>query len=72
MNSLGLPDKKRYRTTDACALLGISADLFRWRIRTGKYPDSEFKDAKGRIFAFHELQKLYDIKHQNQLKGEKL
>jgi hypothetical protein len=49
VNDLGLPVKEHYRTQDACRILVISPDLFRYRIRTGKYPESTSVNGK-RIF----------------------
>jgi hypothetical protein len=42
------PDKPYYRTTDACGLLGIKPELFRYRLYTGKYPEVK-RDGKGRL-----------------------
>ncbi len=62
LNSLGIPDKPCYRTTDACALLGIRPDLFRYRLYTGKYP--EFKrDGKGRLFSLEDLKMLLEFSY---------
>ena len=60
LNSLGIEKKLHYRTTDACALLGIRPDLFRYRVYTGRYP--EFKrDAKGRLFSEDDLRLLVGL-----------
>jgi len=51
INELGLPAKEYYRTKDVCQCLGISPDLLRYRLRTGKYPESEIVNGK-RFFTY--------------------
>jgi len=38
-------------------MLGISPDLFRWKILFGKYPEVK-KDGRGRIFSLEGIDKL--------------
>ena len=63
LNSLGIPDKPYYRTTDVCALLGIKPELFRYRLYTGQYPEFP-RDGKGRRFSFEDLQILMRLSPQ--------
>jgi len=63
LNSLGIPDNPYYRTADVCSVLGITPELFRSRLYTGKYP--EFKrDGKGRLFSTEDLQMLIKLSQQ--------
>jgi hypothetical protein len=56
-----IPEKTRYRTADICEILGISPDLFRWRVLSGKYAEVK-KDGRGRIFALEDIDKLIQIR----------
>jgi hypothetical protein len=57
LNKFGLPEKSRYRTGDACAVLGISSDLLRWRFLTGKYSEVR-RDDRGRLFTLDDLEAI--------------
>jgi hypothetical protein len=61
LNKYGIPEKTRYRTADICQFLGISPDLFRWRIISGKYPEVK-KDGRGRIFTLEDIEMLAKIR----------
>lgn len=63
LNVLGIPDKPYYRTTDACTILGIKPELFRYRLYTGKYPEFA-RDGKGRLFSLEDLQMLMRLSQQ--------
>ena len=63
LNLLGIPDKPHYRTADACALLGIKPELFRYRLYTGKYPEVK-RDGKGRLFSLEDLNILMGLSQQ--------
>jgi hypothetical protein len=54
-------ENTRYRTADVCSVLGISPDLFRWRVLSGKYPDVK-KDGRGRVFTLEDIDKLVQIR----------
>jgi len=48
-NDLGLPVKDYYITADLCKVLRLLPDTFRYRIRTGKYPESRKIGGKRRF-----------------------
>lgn len=60
LNSLGIPEKRYYRTTDVCSVLGIKPELFRYRLYTGKYPEFP-RDRKGRLFTPDDLRLLLEL-----------
>jgi len=60
LNNLGMPARSRYRTSDVCALLGISPDLFRWRILHGRYPEVE-RDGWGRVFTLADIERIIKV-----------
>jgi len=60
-DKLDIPENTRYRTADICAILGISPDLFRWRVLSGKYAEVK-KDGRGRIFTLEGIDKLTQIR----------
>jgi len=39
INDIGLPEKDYYTTADICKILNLLPDTFRYRLRTGKYPE---------------------------------
>jgi DNA-binding transcriptional MerR regulator len=51
----GLPRKRHYNTKEVAKVLGISADLLRWRIKTGKYPDARRGNAGRRLFSVEDV-----------------
>jgi hypothetical protein len=51
----GLPRKRHYTTKEVATVLGISADLLRWRIKAGKYPDPTRGTARRRLFTIEEV-----------------
>ena len=51
----GLPRKRNYTTKDVAKVLGIGADLLRWRIKTGKYPDAKRGSAGRRLFTIDDV-----------------
>ena len=51
----GLPRKRRYTTKEVANVLGISPDLLRWRIKTGKYPDAQRGTAGRRLFTIDDV-----------------
>jgi hypothetical protein len=61
LNKFGIPENTRYRTADICAILGISPDLFRWRVLSGKYPEVK-KDGRGRLFTLEDIDMLIQIR----------
>jgi hypothetical protein len=61
LNKFGIPENTRYRTADICKVLGISPDLFRWRIISGKYPEVK-KDGRGGIFTLDDIETLVKVR----------
>jgi hypothetical protein len=60
LNKFGIPEKPRYRTADASVVLGISADLLRWRFLKGKYSEVS-RDARGRVYTIPDIERM--LKH---------
>jgi hypothetical protein len=60
-NEFGLPDALHYRTAVVFKVLGISADVFRWRLMVGKYPDQFEKDEWGRRFTPDDIRTLVSL-----------
>jgi hypothetical protein len=42
-----------------CAVLGITADLLRWRFLAGKCPEVP-RDKRGRLFSLEEIERLLE------------
>jgi len=51
----GLPRKRNYTIKGVAKVLGISADLLRWRIKFGKYPDPLRGEAGRRLFTIENI-----------------
>ena len=46
------------KTKEVAEVLGISADLLRWRIKSGKYPDARRDAAGRRLFSIEDVLRL--------------
>jgi len=61
MNDLGLPDKGFYTTGDLCRLLDLHPDTFRYRLRSGIYPEARNRSGDKRRFAYEEARQIIEI-----------
>jgi hypothetical protein len=52
------PDNTIYTTGQVATMLGISADLLRWRIKIGEYPDAPRGNGDRRLFTIEHIQRL--------------
>lgn len=59
INDLGLQVKDYYTTADLCKVLNLKPDTFRYRIRTGKYPEAKKVGGKRR-FTVMEIQEILE------------
>ena len=55
------PETSEFTTTQAAQILGLTPDLLRSRIKTGKYPDVPRRKSARRIFTVRHIQKLRAI-----------
>lgn len=60
LNDLGLPVKDYYITSDLCKVLRLLPDTFRYRIRTGKYPEA-LKVGGKRRFTIEQVREIIKI-----------
>jgi len=60
-NEFGLPEKEFYTTGDICQLLGLHPDTFRYRLRTGIYPEPKKRAGDKRRFTKDEVNKIIRI-----------
>ena len=51
----GLKRKEFYATTEVARVVGISPDLFRWRMRVGHYSSPKWKNKRERAFTLDEV-----------------
>jgi len=60
LNELGLPEQELYTTGDICQFLGLYSDTFRYRLRSGIYPEAKKRtgDKGKRQFAQDEVRKI--------------
>ena len=61
LNEFGLPIKEFYTTRDICGLLGLHQDTFRYRLRTGIYPEPKIRFGDKRRFTKYEIKQLVRI-----------
>ena len=61
INDLGLPEKEYYTTQDICKILNLLPDTFRYRLRTGKYPEPKKKAGDKRRFTIEEVKEIVRI-----------
>lgn len=59
LNDLNLPIKNYYTTQDLCKVLNIKPNTFRYRIRTGNYPEPKKVGGKRR-FTEMEIQEILE------------
>jgi len=64
MNYLGLPEKEFYTTGDLCRLLDLHPDRFRYRLRSGIYPEAENRSGNKRRFSYKEVFEFVRITRQ--------
>jgi hypothetical protein len=58
VNEFGLRHADFYRSGEVAKLLKVTVDVLRWRLRTGRCPESARRDAKGRLFTLNEIRAL--------------
>jgi len=61
LNDLGLPDKELYTTGDICRILDMHLDTFRYRLRSGIYPEPKQRAGDKRRFTKDEIKKIVQI-----------
>jgi hypothetical protein len=61
LNELGLPDKKLYTTGDICQILELHPDTFRYRLRSGIYPEAKHRAGDKRRFTYDEVAEIVRI-----------
>jgi len=61
LNDLGLPEQELYTTGDICKLLDLHLDTFRYRLRSGIYPEPKQRAGDKRRFTKDEVKKIEQI-----------
>lgn len=61
LNDLGLPDKEFYTTGDLFRLLDLHPDTFRYRLRSGIYPEAKNRSGDKRRFTYEEVVEIMRI-----------
>ena len=61
LNELGLPHKEFYTTGDLCRLLDLHPDTFRYRLRSGIYPEAKTRSGDKRRFTLEDAAEIVRI-----------
>ena len=61
INDIGLPEKDYYTTADICKILNLQPDAFRYRIRTGIFPEAKKRAGDKRRFTIDEVREIAEI-----------